>query len=184
MTITTEYRGYEIKWSDNADEWVCYDAGEGVSGSSLLKVKEAIDRINLKARKDAAVPCIELHSSSRGIGKTESMIVQYIGPKIDRVGSYFEGYTQAITGHKVATVGKRRGNKKATRSVNELHKLMPDTPEAHAALAIADQLRKVAIEADAMADAAFKLIPRMQLSDVQRLVEITQTENGENDDAV
>lgn len=79
--ITTEYRGYRIIWSDNADEWVSYDAGKGISNPSLAKMKAAIDRIHLSERKAAALRVFEIseHGSET---KTESLIVEYLGPKI------------------------------------------------------------------------------------------------------
>lgn len=46
MTIETEYRGYRITYSENGDEWTCYDiaSGRGATTLTLSKMKARIDK--------------------------------------------------------------------------------------------------------------------------------------------
>lgn len=56
--IKTEYRGYEIRFSEDADEWTCSDCNIG--HQSLQKVKAGIDKLHMKMRKESAVECYEI----------------------------------------------------------------------------------------------------------------------------
>lgn len=173
--LSLNYRGYTISWSDNRDMWVCFDAGRGVENVSLLKVKEAIDRLNLTERKAAATPCFEI-SDYHGRGtKTESSIVQYLKPEFKHRKWGDDGEPE-IEDHKVAVVARRDGSERASRRETGLNSLMPDTPEAHAAFETYQKCRAIAFEADAIAKMAFKAVPRVQLTDIQKLVDLHEQE--------
>lgn len=174
MKIETTYRGYKITWSENGDHWQCWEAGAGIENKSLLKLKQAIDRLALTERKNAAYPCFEIsdyHSEGR---KTESQITQYMKRKVHRAW----GKEEEKIEHVVAVVAKRDGSTKASRRETELHKLMPDTPEALAAWEIWRKLRRVAKIADDTAKEAFKAIPRVELADIQKLVDLYEAEKA------
>lgn len=173
--IATEYRGYRIVWSDNGDEWVSYDAGKGISSPSLAKVKAAIDRIHLSERKASAVRVFEISDHS-GDSKVESLIVEYLGPKM---GSYWSGNGGQVEDHRVAVVAQRSGSSKKSRKEVELSSLMPDTPEAQAAFEAYHEKKVIADEARKRAKAAFAAIPRVDVGHIQPLVSLYERERAD-----
>lgn len=168
MTMETEYKGYKITYSENGDEFVCYDAGHGMSAPTLSKIKEKIDRIALSIRKAEKVSCYEL---GRDAEITESDVIEYLGPKVERPWS---GERKPyIAQQKIAVIARRRGSEKASRREANLSDLMPDTPEAHAALAKAQAAYKAWQDAQKEFQAAHGAIPRLNIEDVAALVKVS-----------
>lgn len=175
--ITTEYRGYTIRWSDNQDCWVCFDAGRGVEHVSLAKVKEAIDRLNLKQRKESAFACFELSDRHNSVSKTEASIIEYMGAKIERPAWHESDRTPKIVGHKVAATAIRDGHTRITRRETELKNFMPDTPEAHVAFRRAELAAELVREASALFKLALSQIPSVSVEQIAPLVKLYEAEN-------
>ena len=173
--IKTTYRGHEIAYGENSDEWYCRDleAGGG-SHASLAKLKAKIDKMYLDLRKKAAVKAFELGDGGWNGKPTinETTIIEYVKAFAEKDWKGVLGATR----HKVAYVATRRGNERASRAEMELSALMPDTPEAHAAFTEAVRLAEIAAAAHKAAEAALKAVPRLTLDDIGELVRIKQSE--------
>lgn len=165
--LTVEHRGYKIRYSDNEDNWWCPELGSGkaASSESLRKIKERIDKVLLTERKASALSCFELEIGGRA-NATEADIIEYLGPRIDYA-------SRKVDEQRVGVTARRRGNEKVTRSERSLSSLMPDTPEAHAALAEAKRLQAIADEAKKVADAALNAVPRVTIDMIEALVKIS-----------
>jgi hypothetical protein len=160
------YRGHKINWSDNSDEWTCYDLSDKVRSSPKLSlIRAAIDRLYLAERKANAVPCFELGIHG---DRTESHVSEYLGPKIDRSWDGRETKTR----HKVAVVAVRSGSERPSRRELELTNLMASTPEAEAAWGHDRKLYVAEQEAKRAADEAWAAIPRLTLDQIAALVEL------------
>lgn len=169
-TIETEYRGHKITYSENSDEWRCWDIE--YSNISMQKVKAKIDAFYLKLRKESAVPCYEL--SSYGVpSKTESTIIEFVKTVEQRAWA-----TNKLTKleHKVAVVARRSGNDRASRRETEINSLMPETPEALAAFSKAEHLYADVKKATDAFNEAFAAIPRIKLEDVSELKRIKEAQ--------
>jgi hypothetical protein len=168
MSITTEYRGHKIMWSDNTDEWTCYDLSDKVRSSPKLSViKDAIDRLYLAERKAAGTPCWELsqHSNAR----YPAQIIEYLGAKTE--SSWTRGKPDTVK-HKIAVVATRNGNERPSRReayITELAPLGPETDAAWQVYAGAVAERKAAEKRERDAYAA---IPRIDLEAISKLVEL------------
>lgn len=172
MDPTTVYRGHTIRWSDNSDEWTCYDLSDKVRSSpKLSRIKAAIDRLYLAERKANATPCYELSQHGKRI---ESTVVEYLGA---RTKTSWTGNTTTTT-HKVAVVAKREGSERPSRREAELTSLAPATPEVERAYSEYLALKAEAQAAADKADRAFKAIPRLSLDDIEALVRL-EAEGGD-----
>lgn len=165
--LRTEYRGYEIRYNDNSDEWTCSDIGRKNSAPTLSKMKANIDDYLRSIRKEASVICYEL-SRHGGLKLTEATVTEYIGPKID--GSSWGGTPRHVAGHKVAVAAKWSGNDKVSRREQSLSDCVPMTPEAAEAITEARRLEAIAKAATAAYEQAVAAIPRLTLEDVSGLV--------------
>jgi hypothetical protein len=169
VTIATEYRGYRIAYSENEDEWSCYEAGKGISHAKLTAVKAKIDALFLAERKRGATACLEIDLyGSACVTLTDATVIEYLGPKLERRNG-----VQIIVGQKVAVVARRRGSEKAARREGELSGLAPNAPETLAAWAEAQRLFQTYADAKKAYDAAVTAIPRLSLADVMPLVTIS-----------
>jgi len=174
MSIEVEHRGYTIRFSENADEWSCLDVedikGRRVSSQSLSKVKAAIDKMLLDVRKANAVDCFELAGDHGWEPKaTETRIIEYVEQKKDRVYNPKTGNSDLVAGaHIVGCVARRNGNKQAARRNVKLDDLMPDTPDAHAALAQAKAAHERKTLAEQEYRRAFAAIPRVTIDMIPR----------------
>lgn len=173
--VKTEYRGHVIRWSDNEDAWTCYDLSDKVRSSPKLSIlKGHIDRLYLAERKRSATPCWELSSYSNG--RTEGSVVEYLKAKEERSWSSQKvGRVQ----HIVAVVAQRSGSERPSRAEKDLDNLAPMTPEFDAAWAEFQRLHQLAKEAEKRARDAFTALPRLQLADVQKLVDLAQHTEGD-----
>lgn len=168
MSIETEYRGYNIRFSENEDEWRCYDAGDGIKHPKLSGVKAKIDSLLLAERKIGATMCFEIDKYRGCVSLTESTVIEYLGPKLERRNNI-----PFIAAQKVAVVSRRRGNTKSARREDTLDGLAPDSDETRAAWAEAQRLHVILAAAQKTYDAAVKAIPRLTLADIQPLVKIS-----------
>lgn len=167
--IKTEYRGHEILYNENTDEWTCYDID--YRGPALSKVRARIDKMYLELRKTAAVGCFLLDGGNWSAPSAiPATVVEYLGDQ-----RTFSGFKQPAT--KVAVVSKSRGSGKSARSHTELDRLMPDTPEAHEALRAAEEAFARLKDAKAAYDAAYAAVPRLTVDDVQGLKRIKDSES-------
>lgn len=180
MSLKTEYRGYDIRYSENGDTWDCYDCR--VSEPSLSKAKAKIDAMHLKMRKAAALPCYEFGSVSPDTTRlpefrvTESKIIDYMGPQMG--GSSWGPFVEA---HKVAAVSKRLGSDRAVRHTTGLENLLADTPELPAQVEEVKRLLAVAYAACREFRDAVAALPRVRFEDIMDLVAASKAriEEGE-----
>lgn len=169
MTIETSHRGYKITYSENMDEWSCYEAGDGFSAPTLTKLKEKIDRMLLSERRAAAIHCLEIN----GILPTfvEATLIEYIGPRIER--DYYGSKPARLTGHTVAATANRSGSSKASRREMLLSSFAPDTREVHAAICEASVAYQQKVAAEKAYKTAYDAIPRMSVEQIADLVRIS-----------
>lgn len=173
--ITTTYRGHEIRYGENSDEWYCSDLESGgQSHASLAKLKAKIDKMYLDLRKKAAVKAFEINTGYyEKPSLNETTVIEYVGQA--KVRDYSKG-GHTLGPHKVACVATRRGNDRPSRAEMEMSGLMPDTPEAHAAFAEALRLAEIAEAARKVAVATQAAVPRLSLDDIADLVKIKESE--------
>ena len=60
MSIETNHRGYLIRYSENGDEWVSYEAGDGMAAPTLSKLKAKIDAMIAKDKKRSGMSFVVL----------------------------------------------------------------------------------------------------------------------------
>lgn len=132
MSMKTEYRGYEIRYAENADEWNCFAIG--FSHEKLSKVKAKIDALHLKLRKSAAVDCFVLEGGGyQGESSmTEARVIDYIAPVREKKSWERVGRGPVID-HEVAVVAKFSGSDKPIRRVMKLSSLHNEEALSHVA---------------------------------------------------
>lgn len=174
MSLETEYRGYTIRYSENADEFQVLDV-QGPKGRAptLSKMKEKIDALYRQEREAAALDCYELQkgSSSPETVLLEARLTEYEGPLVQRPWAHHQ--KAYISEQKVASISRRGGSSKAARRTAKLENMAPIGPETDAAVDEYLRLRGIENEAKAAADAAFAAIPRVTLEDISELVRIS-----------
>lgn len=173
--ITTEHRGYPIRYSENEDVWNCYDLGGHSSGTAtaptLSALKAKIDAILLAERKENKTPCLILSKSQSGESMaTEAHVIEYISPKYDWSSFASKRY---VVDHLVATLALRKGRERVSRQEQPLSSLAPDTPEVRHAIQVAKDRGRAVIEAQQAFEEAYKAIPRLQLTHIENLVRIS-----------
>lgn len=174
MSIEVEHRGYKIHYAENGDVWRCWDLnGKDAENAALSKVKQAIDRVLLKERKENAVTCYEISSGS-SFSAIEAQIIEYIGPKIERpYRRDMSRIPKQVTGHTVKAVAKRRMNDRASAQNGELRGYAPMTPEVEEAIARAEYAKGELNAARKRYEDVLNAIPRMTLADIADLVRIS-----------
>jgi hypothetical protein len=168
--IITEYRGHQIEYSHNADEWNCFDVG--YSSSKLSNVRSRIDKFYLDIRKNSAISCFELEHN--GHGKTPAMIIDFIKQKQDRS---WDGKLKEID-HIVSVVAKRAGKQKQSRREAKITELMQDTPEAEAAYQVYVEKYHLYLKAQREYHAAKQAIPRVKPEQIETLIKIKLNEDS------
>lgn len=163
MRLTVDHRGYTLHYSENEDAWNCYDLG--ICNVSLAKTKAAVDKLLLKARKDAKFPCLQLGYDGT---VTAVDIIEYIEAKVSK--DYKSKHD--VTKHYVASLGHRTGRGVASRSVSALDAFIHDTPDNRAALDQANELRAQAKILERNAAAVQGTIPRVTMDDIAALVRL------------
>lgn len=126
MTLSTEYRGYTISYSENEDKWRCYDVG--AESEKLSSVKRKIDTMHRKMRKENSVPCLDVSTYS-GVRAVEAVIVEYLGP-IRQTKSFERVGTGDVIDHEVAYMSNKTSlSKTPSRQKGRLSSLFAETPE-------------------------------------------------------
>ena len=159
MAIETEHKGYEIRYSENEDCWNCYDLD--VTGTSLSRIKAAIDKELLKIRKASAVDVIQLsaaHSSERKTTEVRAVDARPVGR---RTYNATPGWDYEIG---VMTPGKRG------KSFVKASSLAEPTPEVFEQIKAARALQAEADKAEKLAREAWEAIPRISHEYVAGLI--------------
>lgn len=166
--VSTFYRGYEIEYSDNSEEWFCHDLTEtyGVTYPKLSTVKAKIDQMLLTLRKKSAVEAYGIFGGSSKPEMGACMVTEYLGSKKT------SKYDRDPAAPMVAVMSIRKGKEKPSRREVHLASIMPNTPEAHAAFEAAMDAYLEAQKASNRYREAFASIPRLQLDHIKTLVEI------------
>lgn len=176
MGLETEHRGYRIRYSENGDEWTCFDIGngKGAVAPTLSAMKAKVDKYLLGIRKEAAVPCLAVETYGR-LKITEATITEYVGPKVERPSSYSgEGRRGPyISSQRIAAMALRSGNDRVSRQEQALENFAPIGPATDAAIAEAMRCQKIKDEAEAAFKAAVAAIPRLTLNDISELVRVS-----------
>lgn len=176
------YRGYEITYNENTEEWNCYDINSSYSSSGsspkLAAIKARIDKMLVDMRKAEAVEAFVINASaSSEPSKTNCMVTEYVGT--DR-----NGYTRdAPFEPKVATMALRRGNNKPSRQELFINNLMPNTKEALEAYEDALAAYRAVKAARAVYQERLNAIPRLSLEDIPGLVEVYKIQHPEKEKA-
>jgi hypothetical protein len=157
MALETEYRGHRVHYAENGDCWSCLDLS--IEAGSLSKVKAQIDATYLKLRKKSAVTVVVL-GRNRGVAEGKAMDARPI-----RHRTY-----QATPGWKHEIGVMRPKGEGQGKNFEKAGDLALPTPEVYVAIDEAKRLRKLAIEADELADDAWAAIPRITQEDVAGLL--------------
>lgn len=165
--METEYRGYQIRFSEKEEKWGCYDIE--FSHDKLSKVKERVDAMHLKLRKGAAFDCYML-GTERGLTVlAEAKVIDYIKPiREQRPGTFERVYTGPIIDHEFAVMAKHHGRDRMSRRACSLSNVI-DLSAADCLAALNDLERQAADLAKRIADAKAAL-PRVRFDDLADLV--------------
>ena len=174
MSLSTEYRGYEIRYDQNGDVWRCYAAD--FSHLSLAKVKAKIDKLHLAIRKAAAFDCLFLGTRHGKPDPVPSRAIDYKA-KRERNRNQWKGGDQPefLVTHHVAVMkeasrfGSEPGSK--GKSWQRLGDLAPLGPETDATLAKVAECHAEVVAAEARRAEAWKLVPRIEVEDLGDLEE-------------
>lgn len=167
MSLSTDYKGYTIRYSENEEVWTCYDVG--ASNEKLGRVKAKIDDMHRKLRKANAFHCLDV-SGYRGATAQDATIVEYLGPIRKKRSSERVG-TGEIEDHQVAymSVGGGLSDKK-TRQTGALSKLTLDTTANRHTIAEAARLMEQAREIETQAASLLKQLSSPKIEDIADLV--------------
>lgn len=177
--LCINYRGYEIKWNGNSEEWYCYEiAGKDYSNPRPSKIKAAIDKMYLDRRKKSSIPVLEITwgGSDSKSDLLDAVVTEYVStgsensyPKGNR------GNSVRVVTHKVAVVASRGPNEKATRKEKLISELALDTPEVRDAYAHYLELYNLSRDYLKQATAAREAIPRLTFEDVKKLYDLAES---------
>lgn len=172
MSLETEYRGYRIAYSENGDEWTCYEIGrgKGATAPTLSKMKAKVDDYLRSLRKQVSITCLELHTHF-SLKAIDAVVVEYIGPTID--GGAWTSKARHVSGHKVAAMAMRDGATRVSRQEYHLTTFAPISDETYAAIAEAKRKEEILKAADRDFKAAVAAIPRLTLADIDQLVKLS-----------
>lgn len=130
MTLKVEYRGYEIKFSENADQWECWAVK--AESKSLQSVKAKIDNMHRKLRKENSVQAIVLVEYA-GIRTEEAKIIEYLKPERATTRSFQRVGDGEIIDHEVAFMSPAgraaRDKDRLSRKTAKLSSLYQPTQE-------------------------------------------------------
>ncbi len=181
MTLSTEYRGYAISYSENEDRWNCYACK--VSAETIGKVKAKIDAIHLKMRKAAMVRAYEINSNhTHGPELRECRLIDYLGEKWS--GSWTA--SREVVDHRVSSMAVRDSGlgigQRAGRQERNLSEIVAMTPKAEAQMIEAQRLHVIYRAAEDAYQAAIDGLPRLTLEDIAGLIKAAgaKVEEGDN----
>ena len=172
--IKITHRGYEVHFGQNSYTWTCSDLG--IDNIDLGKVKDAIDRVCLKVRKENAVEAY--YFSGRHDDKPkllDAKIIEYIEPVTEKTAPFGTG-PKKVVGHQVAVMYQGDYSDRVTRNKERLEHLVRKTPEA---LTILEEIRANCAQIRALGEKNRQLekqFPRLTLDDIPALVKIANTE--------
>lgn len=173
--IETEYQGHRIIYNDNTDQWTCRDLD--VADAALSKVKDKIGKMLKATRKAEAVSVLLLSDSvahaAPAVRLTEATLVEYLGPNMERDYHHSRPAQTRQKGHKVAAMYRRSANDRASRQTAKLTDFVPDTPEAHAAVKVAQDAAAAIAAAITTYRDAVAAIPRVTPNDIAGLIAIS-----------
>lgn len=175
--IKTIYRGYEIIFRDNSEEWCCTELvgsyGNGSSYPKLSTVKAKIDNMIASLRKKSTVSVYDIQAGdgygNKRISISPAIITEYIGQKSS-------SRHDKSAAHRVATMAVRGGKSKPSRTEGLMTHFMLDTPENHAAVDLARAAHVEVVEAIKRLKDAVEAIPRVTLDDIRPLVDIYEAQ--------
>lgn len=176
--ISTTYRGYEITYNENTEQWNCYDlessySGKDSSSPKLSTIRAKIDKMVTDMRKAAAVEAFEINTNHTSKpSKRNCIVTEYLG---NVKGRY--SWEPEIT-PKVASVSLRNGKSKPTRSEIAITMIMPNTREALEAYEDAAAAYREIEKARAVYAERLAAIPRLSLDDIKALVEIHENQQS------
>ena len=169
MSIETAHRGYTVRFSENEDYWRCYDLD--LENASLAKLKEQIDKLLLKVRKESAVDVLIVgseHSSHFSVTEGRAIDAK-VGFERQR-SSYSGDAKEPIRKVSLGIFSNRRGGDRGGKSFYPISEISLPTPEVYAAIAEVERLRKIAKAAEEAVKAAVRAIPRISEEDVAGLI--------------
>lgn len=167
--IQTVHRDYAIRYSENEDNWRCYDLD--LEDASLAKLKERIDKLLLKVRKESAVDVLIVgseHSSHFTVTEGRAIDAK-VGFERQR-SSYSSEAKEPIRKVSLGIFSNRRGGDRGGKSFYPISDVSLPTPEVYAAIAEVERLRKIAKAAEEAVKAAVRAIPRISEEDVAGLI--------------
>lgn len=151
MTIETEHRGYQIHYSENAQNWQCSDLGLEAPQLGDLR-----DKISKTLAKDAQCNVEAIFVGTYALGQIyrEVTIVSITGDGYDGNPRCWVSYVP-------------EGGKRAKRFKESLANLAPKTDEVLAKIDATKALENIAERARKQADQARAGIPRVTLADLK-----------------
>jgi len=158
VNITTEHRGYLIRFSENEDKWRSYDLD--LEDTSLAKLKDMIDSFLLKLRKEAA--CNVLYISGTNVFEARAIDARPLGYRTLNATPGWD--------HEIGVMMKRGSDSRAGKSFQKAGSLALPTDEVYAAIDAAKVLSEAAKAAERKAKAAWDAIPRIKHEDVADLI--------------
>lgn len=176
MGIKIEYRGYEVHFGENSNEW--WSSDFSVQDVDLGKVKAAMDKQLLKIRKASSVDGLIIEGEATAI---PVKIVEYIRPITEKTGQFGLG-EKKVVGHYVAIMGMFRGNSKPARREIRLSEIMIDCEDTHAEVEQCRRFTKEAKRLNALAKESLDGCPRVQLSGIETLVKVAGGDLPERED--
>lgn len=117
-SLEVQYRGYAIRFSENSEEWTCYDID--YIHASLGAVKRKIDLLDRAQRHKAAIPVLVLVTSGWGGVKDwdEATIVEVVTTR-----------HRITEGHSKVAIVRENGDGRKVRRTTTTEQLIQDTPE-------------------------------------------------------
>lgn len=168
--LVIHYRGHEIKWSENMEEWTCYDlSGKVRSADKPSKIKSAIDKMYLDRRKSMAISVLEIaHGGHSRAEMIDAKVTEYLRCQKDSSWSSKKNPDR----HFVAVSALRGGNDRMSRVEKEITELAMDTPEVRAAYAAYSEAYAKSQEWLKEANKLREAIPRLTVEAIQPMIDL------------
>ncbi len=147
--MKTEYKGYTIQFSENAETWGCYNIE--FHHASLGKVKERIDKLHRELRKASTVECLVLRSGGYGNRPEfiDAKIVEYSKPIREKAAAFERVPTGEIVDHEVYASFVSNMSERAGRNRQALSTVFIDSEYNHQIMA---EMRKLHDHAKSLTD--------------------------------
>ena len=160
--LSIEYKGFRIGYVEHEDKWSSSNGFTGYA-PTLSAAKKKVDATHRRMRSNASVPALELDTHMHKLNARPCTIVECLERR---------GWRNNSVEYRLASMARRAGNDRMTRTEKSMHQLVPDTPEAHAAIDRAQKLGREAEQLWEKYQEAIKAIPRITEADVESLSEI------------